>query len=104
MNYHALWQLEQDIDRQMEKSPAFALFNREKIKRFGMQNQHRLSVMHKQMDTLRDTYVKKDDEGVLMTKSDDSGKKVWVFEDEETEKKYLAEWNEFMQITFDIHI
>lgn len=102
-NYQTLHELEKDIELQSQASPAFAFFHREKTWRFFQNNQYRLSVLHKTMEEIRDKYVKKDDEGKLLTKNID-GKKLWDFDNEENEKKYLDEWNAFMQITFDINL
>lgn len=63
--YKELLNIDQDIIQQMDISPAFALFNREKIKRFKQDNAVRLKILADTINELMESHVNKDSKGTF---------------------------------------
>jgi len=63
--YKELLKIDQDIIQQMDISPAFALFNRNKIKRFKQDNAVRLKILADTINELMESHVNKDPKGVF---------------------------------------
>jgi len=61
--YKELMNIDQDIRIQMSASPAFVLFNREKIKRFQQDNAVRLKMLADTINELMESHVSKDSKG-----------------------------------------
>lgn len=63
--YKELMNIDQDIVFQMNNSPAFSVFNREKIKRFKQENAVRLKILADTVNELMESHVNKDSKGTF---------------------------------------
>lgn len=107
LTYADLNDIEQDIQLQQRRSPAFSLFNREKIKRFYQQNRVRLQVLSDTMKKLITEYVLHEDDEKGNPKPvthEVEGQLQYKFIDEEKEEEYEAKAKEFMNMSIEIHI
>src|SRR5688572_7421410 len=106
--YHQLRAIAMDVDQQRKSSPAFAAFNKEKIRRFFDQNQFRLSAMNEGILKIAKKHCELDVDGNPMTHEvKKKGKPTSVeykFKDAAAEKAYNEEYDHFMSTSFRIHI
>lgn len=61
--YKELLNIDQDIIYQVKSSPAFSVFNREKIKCFKQDNSVRLKILAETINELMEMHVNKDSKG-----------------------------------------
>lgn len=103
ITYHQLYILLLDIQNWQASSPAFALFNSQKIKRFYEQNNLRIQVLNKKLSELTDKYVKKTGDGKLSVVKV-NGRDEYEFETEENKIEYGKAFEEFMSRSLEFHI
>lgn len=101
-NYALLHLLNNDINLQSQRSPAFALFNKEKIRRFQQLNEYRLRLLDKNHTALVKKYVQHDEEGKPKTQKNDKGGEEYLYESEEKKDQHTKEHEEFMSQGIDI--
>ncbi len=101
ITYRELENTANDISQQMEVSPAFKLFNKEKISRFFDRNRNRLEIIIEKRKELISLYVKHERGQPVTIESD--GVQVYDFDDNENKEKYMAAINEFMNRTLDLN-
>jgi len=102
--YGQLQAIINDINRQCTQSPAFELFNREKIKRFYQQNAIRIQSLHDRRNKIFEANVKKDEKGEHYLQVDVDGKKDWDFISDEHKAVFEKETAEFLTLTFKINL
>jgi hypothetical protein len=101
-NYGVLNNILTDVAHQSNVSPAFALFNRDKIKRFHQLNQYRIERLGKEQDKLVDQYVKKDEEGKPLSQKNEAGKLEYIYETEELKTQHTEAWEKLMKQDVEI--
>lgn len=100
ITYNDLRALDKDIAR-MQQSPALSLFLRKYIFAFYNKNFIRLDIMTKTAKEAITKYVKHETDKPV-TKKDDNGTEVYVFNDEAAEAAYISEMTAFWNLTFEI--
>ncbi len=104
INYQDLAFLNEDIERQMSYSPAFSLFNRDKIHQFKNSTKLRSQVLTDEIKYLEDVYVKKDEEGKpMLQKNEETKTEEYLYDSEEQRAAHKKELNDFLSITFQIN-
>lgn len=91
--YGQLASIRDDLAFYKKNSPAFCLFNDEKIKRFFSDHQHSLRVFDERRQKLIAELVKHDADGVPVTEKNEDGQIVYVFDTTEKEKEYIDRYN-----------
>ena len=103
-NYKELLQIDNDIQIQM-KSPAFELFNREKIKRFYNLNKLRLNILKTKLAAMMTEHIRTDDTtGEFMKINVGDGVEHWLFKTDADKEEYEAKWIALMSHGVEIHI
>ncbi len=90
--YGYLWNVHQDILRQCKQSPAFQLFNHNKIREFNSINGMRLQHIKEQLQLLVEKYVLHEEkEGKLqpVIKANSNGVPEYQFETEDMKQQYI---------------
>lgn len=102
INYQQLSFLSSSIGR-VNADPGLGFLLKSKINHFYSRNAMRLNVIDSTMQKLVKKYVQHVDDKPV-TKKDEKGNEVYVFENELAEKEYLQETEKFMQLTFEIEL
>lgn len=95
--YGQLASVRDDIVFYRKNSPAFCLFNDEKINRFFSDHQHSLRVFDERRQKIISELVKHDHDGVPMTEVGENGQVLYVFDTPEKETEYLERYNKLAQ-------
>lgn len=92
-----------DIQMWENNSPAFAIFMKEKIKRFRQQNHLRIQSLQDEFQKLIDKHVQKTPDGQpeIMALKD---KQKFRFLDDEHENQYEEEYKKLMDKGFDVYL
>lgn len=102
MSYYELANIVKGMDQIMEHNPALALLLGSKIEHFRKNNALRINNISKRVNDIINTYVKKDENGNLITEKDENGKEVYVFERDLERQKYERDLNAFFSISFQV--
>jgi hypothetical protein len=103
--YKELMALDQDVKRQMQYSPAFVAFNRDKINHFAERNKVRLKILEENINSLMETHVNKDEKGVFKQIVAPSGMpNRWDFKSNEDAAMFKKDLETFLAIQIEIFI
>lgn len=102
ITYNDLMLLERDIYEQM-KSPAFKIFNQDKIKRFFQLNSMRLNAMHETMNALIKKHVLHDEKDKPVT-FEENGAMRYKFKNNDDETIYKEEAEKFLSRTIKLDL
>lgn len=105
-SYGQLGVIIKNIEHQASISPAFELFNREKIKRFFTQNAIRINIFKEKQHKLfsENIEVVKDPKGDYYKTIEVDGKQQWEYISDDHKKTFEEETEKFMQLTFSINL
>ena len=93
--YQQLLIIERDIQKQSQYSPAFAVFNANKIKDFYQRNQMHLKVANEKLNAMMEDHIAKDEEGKWRTEEKD-GSKFFVCKTDEDYNLYKEKYDALM--------
>lgn len=100
--YQELIVLEADIEKQQKNSPAFAFFNRDKIKNFYSKNKLRISTAKAKLNEMMDEHIVVKD-GVFQKTLNEKREEVWLFKTEADKAEYQAKLEALMTRAIEIH-
>lgn len=103
ITYGELSALEQDIRRQQQISPAFVIFNKEKIRRFYQQNNLRLKILQDTIKDLVSKHVLHDEKDKPVTQEVE-GQLRYKFIDEGAQKEYEEKVTAFFALNIELHL
>lgn len=103
LTYGQLQQLDDDITRLQNQSPAFYYFFQARVERFRNVNVMALKVLASRLDEFIKKYVKMDKDMQPVTEMKD-GKLVYCFYSEEYREKYIKEINHFLSQKISVDI
>ena len=90
--------------RALQQNPALQLLLAKGMRDFYNKNTQRLDIMQKTLVGNIKKYVKHDDKGEPVTEKNDKEQELYVFNDPESEVKYVAEMEAFWDLSFTIEI
>jgi hypothetical protein len=100
-SYQELAIIMADLDRLPQMSPAVNLLLRQRIGTFRQENHTVINKLQKEMLRVTDKYVKKDEDGKFLTALVGDVQQ-YVFDDEETKKKYQDEILDFYSTSLEL--
>jgi predicted PurR-regulated permease PerM len=109
MSYSQLMLIQNDLDVQIQNSPAFAFFLGDKIQRFFQRNATRIHHMNDKMQKLQQQYMKVNEQGVpiyieneLQYLEEAVNSKGSTVTGEDVRSAYKEEATEFLAINFKV--
>lgn len=102
--YKELMDIDMDVRRLMS-SPAFVVFNRQKIKNFQQSNAIRLKLLANTVNELMETHIKKNDKGEFQQKIKVEGQpNSWDFLSEADGENFRLRLDDFLSKSIEIII
>jgi len=102
-NYEYLLSISADIEKQVNASPSFGAFNKDKIDAFYSNNREQLDEASGIINGLLDEYVQKDEKGKPLSIGF-NGHTNWAFKNSEAAKLYHEEYQAFIKLSVTIYI